>query len=493
MSFENLEDEFKQYLESNTKSSKENAGQLQMYLRALDDLQIEAEDNNYQPIELKAKLNVINDLYGTKFKFSIKDTESHYLTRATPTLDTVRYYTLKDILSYKNTGISGSIVPRIITVGVNLLFGAAKKGKSRLIYSLLQSIIVTKEFLGLPTRRVGTILFYQIEEPTFLIKDRLINNQLDDTDNEDVRHALETDQIIILRELDISSGINQIKKDVKNFSVKHRVDLIIIDSLRAVMMNSSLSETSADWAKPIAQLQGFSNLKNIAVIILDHTNAAGQPSGTSAKKGHANQILLLKEPEDKTKYPQNALLLQTQPREGTAAKFIIQAVRDGSVESLALIEEEDVTEEIISLQIRILNLLKKEEYKEGVVELGLKIEEIASLLNVKVDETLRTALNRLRESSFVDSNRKSRKDYYYIPNYILDLYGLTGILAKVEEFELRAQDISVQVQSATTQEEIYEAFKGLSAIDRHTIFKLLPPEEKERALKLYNSKPQSDN
>lgn len=493
MSLENLEDEFKQYLESNTKNRKENAGQLQMYLRALDDLQIEAEDNNYQPIELKAKLNVINDLYGTKFKFSIKDTESHYLTRATPALDTVRYYTLKDILNYKNTGISGSIVPRIITVGVNLLFGAAKKGKSRLIYSLLQSIIITKEFLGLPTRRVGTILFYQIEEPTFLIKDRLINNQLDDIDNEDVRHALETDQIVILRELDISSGINQIKKDVKNFSVKHRVDLIIIDSLRAVMMNSSLSETSADWAKPIAQLQGFSNLKNIAVIILDHTNAAGNPSGTSAKKGHANQILLLKEPEDKTEYPQNALLLQTQPREGTAANFIIQAVRDGSVETLQLIKEEGVTEEILNLQIQILKLLKKDEYKEGVVELGLRIEEIASLLNVKVTENLRSALNRLRESSFVDSNRKSRKDYYYIPNYILDLYGLTGILAKVEEFELRLQDITVQVQSATTQEEIMEAFKGLSTINRHTIFKLLPPEEKERALKLYSNKSQQDN
>jgi hypothetical protein len=461
-------------------SNKENAGFLQMYLRALDDLQIEAEDNNYQTIELKARLNAINDLHGSTFKFSIKDTENHYLTRATLSLDTVRSYTLKQILDYKNTGVSGSIVPRIFTLGVNILFGEAKKGKSRLIYFLLQSLIVTKEFLGLPTRRVGTILYYQLEEPTFLIKDRLINNQLDDIENEDVLKAVENDQIVIIKELDISGGITQVKRDVKNFGIKHKVDLIIIDSLRLAMVNSSLSETSADWAKPVAQLQSYSNLKNISVIILDHTNAAGAPSGTTAKKGHANQILLLKSPEDPTKYSEDALLLETKPREGTASKFIIQPFRDGSIETLELIKEEGVTAEVLSLQIKILNLLKKDDYKEGVVELGLAIERIAELLNVTSMSDLRFALNRLRESSFVASNRKSRVDYYYIPNYILDLYGLTGILGKAEELDLRFQDISVQVQSATTKQEVQQAFKGMTVRDKEVVFRLLPVEEQER-------------
>lgn len=461
-------------------SNKENAGFLQMYLRALDDLQIEAEENNYQTIEIKARLNAINDLNGYKFKFSVKDTENHYLTRATLSLDTVRHYTLKQILEYRNTALTGSIVPRIFTLGVNLLFGEAKKGKSRLIYALLQSLIVTKEFLGLPTRRVGTILYYQLEEPTFLIKYRLINNQLDDIENDGVVKALENDQIIILRELDLSSGIAQIKRDVKNFGVKHKVDLIIIDSWRLATVNSSISETSADSAKPIAQLQGYGNLKNISIIILDHTNAAGAPSGTKAKIGHANQILLLKSPEDITNYSTDALLLETKPREGTKAKFIIEAVRDGSTESLVLIKEEGVTPEVISIQIKILNLLKREEYKEGVLELGLTVEEIANLLNVSSLDNLRSALNRLRESSFVASNRKNRKDYYYIPNYILDLYGLTGIIGKAEELDLRLQDISVQVQTAATKQEVLEAFKGMSVRDKEVVFRLLPIEEQER-------------
>lgn len=470
--------------------SKEDQGFLQMYLRALDDLQVESEDNNYQTIELKAKLNVINEFYGHKFKFSIKDTENHYLTRATLSLDTVRHYTLKQILDYKNTALSGSIVPRIFTLGVNLLFGEAKKGKSRLIYSLLQSLIVTKEFLGLPTRRVGTILYYQLEEPTFLIKDRLINNQLDDIENDGVLKALENDQIIILRELDISGGIAQVKRDVKNFGVNHKVDLIIIDSWRAATVNSSLSETSADSAKPIAQLQGFGNLKNISIIILDHTNAAGAPSGTSAKKGHANQILLLKTPEDPTQYSADALLLETKPREGTATKFIIKPFREGSVETLKLVKEEGVTSDIISLQIKILNLLKKEEYKEGVVELGLRSEEIVKLLNIDSTgmETLQFALNKLRESSFVASNRKSRVDYYYIPNYILDLYGSLGILEKSEILEVKHQDISVLLQTATTQEDVNEAFKGLSKVDQDTVWGLLSKENQDRIRQILQDK-----
>jgi len=463
----------------NIQTNKENEGALQIYLRSLDDLQIEAEEKNLQPIELKAKLNVINDLYGFPFKFSIKDTESHYLTRATPTLDTVRAYTLKEIIQYRNTDLSGSIVPRIITTGVNFLFGAAKKGKSRFIYFLLRSLIITKEFLGFPTRRVGTILFYQLEESTTTVKKRLINSQLDDTENEDVLQAFESDQIVIIRDLDISSGINQIKKDVKAFGKKNRVDLIIIDSLRQAMSNSSVSEVSADWAIPTAQLQSFGNRHNIAIIILHHMNAQGNPAGTSALRGYANQLMELHSNKD-PEYSHKALILKTLPRDGTATSFIIQGKRRGKNESLELLKEEGVSNEVLSLEVRVLHLLKQDEYREGVVNLGTTIEEIADCLDLESTESLVLVLERLQESSFIDSIRFKGKDYYYIPNYILDLYSSLGVLGKVEVIEIKHQDISVLLQTATTKEEVNQAFKDLSEIDKDTVWSLLSDEHKNR-------------
>jgi len=463
----------------NIQTNKENEGALQIYLRSLDDLQIEAEEKNLQPIELKAKLNVINDLYGFPFKFSIKDTESHYLTRATPTLDTVRAYTLKEIIQYRNTDLSGSIVPRIITTGVNFLFGAAKKGKSRFIYFLLRSLIITKEFLGFPTRRVGTILFYQLEESTTTVKKRLINSQLDDTENEDVLQAFESDQIVIIRDLDISGGINQIKKDVKAFGKKNRVDLIIIDSLRQAMSNSTISEVSADWAIPTAQLQSFGNRHNIAVIILHHMNAQGNPAGTSALRGYANQLMELHSNKD-PEYSHKALILKTLPRDGTATSFIIQGKRRGKNESLELLKEEGVSNEVLSLEVRVLHLLKQDEYREGTVNLGTTIEEIADYLDLESTENLVLVLERLQESSFIDSIRSKGKDYYYIPNYILDLYSSLGVLGRVEVLEIKHQDISVLLQTATTKEEVNDAFKDLSEIDKDTVWSLLSDEHKNR-------------
>lgn len=466
---------------------KEDQGALQIYLRALDDLQLEAEERNFQPIELKAKLNAINDLYGFPFKFTVRDTESHYLSRATPALDSVRAYTLSEIIRYKNTDLSGSIVPRIITTGVNFLFGAAKKGKSRFIYFLLRSLIITKEFLGFPTRKVGTILFYQLEESTTTVKKRLINSQLDDTENEGVQQAFETDQIIIIRDLDISAGINQIKKDVKAYGKKNKVDLIIIDSLRQAMSNSSVSEVSADWAIPTAQLQSYGNRHNIGIIILHHMNAQGNPAGTSALRGYANQLMELHSNKD-PEYSAKALVLRTLPRDGTATSFIIQGKRRGKNESLELLKEEGVSNEILELEVRVLHLLKQDEYREGVVDLGLTVEEIANHLKLQSSENLILALERLQESSFIDSNRSKGKDFYYIPNYILDLYNSLGVLGKLETIEMKHQEVSVLLQNAQTKDDVNNAFAGLSKVDQNTIWSLLSEEHQNRIKEILDYK-----
>lgn len=467
--------------------NKEDQGALQIYLRALDDLQIEAEEKNFQPIELKAKLNAINDLYGFHFKFTVKDTESHYLSRAIPALDTVRAYTLSEIIHFKNTDLSGSIVPRIITTGVNFLFGAAKKGKSRFIYFLLRSLIITKEFLGFPTRRVGTILFYQLEESTMTVKKRLINSQLDDTENDGVQQAFETDQIIIIRDLDLSAGINQIKKDVKAYGKKNKVDLIIIDSLRQAMSNSSVSEVSADWAIPTAQLQSYGNRHNIGIVILHHMNAQGNPAGTSALRGYANQLMELHSNKDPD-YSAKALVLKTLPRDGTATNFIIQGKRRGKNESLELLKEEGVSSEILELEVRILHLLKQEENREGVVDLGITVDEIASNLKLPSTDGLLLALERLQESSFIDSNRSKGKDFYYIPNYILDLYSSLGVLGKLEDLEMKQQEVSILLLDAETKEDVNKAFAGLSKAAQATVWNLLPEEHQDRIKEILDYK-----
>ena len=468
----------------------------QAYINHLDSLHSAVEKYEYSALQVEADLINIHRLYVDVLGFKLDDVRKHYFERATPKVDTVRAYTLKEILNYKNTELTGDIVPRIFTTGVNLLSAYAKTGKSRFMYFLLQSLIISKEFLGFPTRRVGTILFYQLEEPTSLVQTRLRSSNFDNEDNADILKALETDQIIIIRTLKIYDGLRQLEKDIKKYGKENKVSLVIIDTLRRAMRGSGLSENSAEWAGPVGDLQAFSIANNLSIILLHHHNKSGKAAGTSAIEGEANQLIdVYKNVDEKgkiinAKYPHNALILKTNPRAGVAATFVVRGKRDGSKEFLELLEEEDISAEMLSLEVKIVNLLKQDEYRENACAglTGLTIEGIANKLSYENNDTLTTTLERLQQSSFINSNRSKGIDYYYIPDYILDLYGSLGILGKSERLMIKRQDVSVLLQEASTKEDVNHAFKGLSQVDQDTIWGLLSQEHQDRIKKILNYK-----
>ena len=457
----------------------------QAYINHLDDLHLEVEKKEYSALQIEAEIINIQKLYVDVLGFSVNDVRKHYFERAAPKVDTVRAYTLKDILNYRNSELTGDIVPRIITTGVNILSAYAKTGKSRFMYFLLHSLIISKEFLGFPTRRVGTILFYQLEESTKLIQKRLRNSDFDNEDNPDIKLALETDQIMIIRTLKIYDGLRTLEKDIKKYGKNNKVSLIIIDTLRGAMRGAGMSENSAEWASPVGDLQAFSIANDLSIILIHHHNKNKKAAGTSALEGEANQLIdVYKNVDDKgkvidPKYPSNALIFKTNPRDGLAATFIVRGKREGSKERLELLDEEGITPDILSLEVKVINLLKQDEYKEDVCK-GLTLQDITNLLDYEDVDKLALTLERLLESSFIDSNRTKGVDYYYIPNYILDLYGSLGILGKSERLEIKHQDISVLLQTATTKGEINVAFKGLSEIDKDTVWGLLSDEHKNR-------------
>jgi hypothetical protein len=470
-----------------------DTGITQAYINHLDNLHLAVEKYEYSALQIEAELINIYKLYIDVLGFKLDEVKRHYFDRAAPKVDTVRAYTLKEILSYKNNQLTGDIVPRIFTTGVNILRASAKTGKSRFMYFLLHSLIVSKEFLGFPTRRVGTILFYQLEEPTKLVQKRLRNSDFDNEDNEEILKALETDQIIVLRTLKIYDGLRQLEKDIKRYGKENKVDLVIIDTLRGAMRGSGSSENSAEWASPTGDLQSYSIANNLSIILLHHHNKGGKSSGTSALDGEANQLIdLFKNIDDKGKliepeYPPNALILKTNPRDGTPATFIVQGKREGSKEYLKLLKEKDVSFEILSLEVKVVNLLKQEENRENNC-IGLTIDDIASKLEYENRENLIITLERLHESSFIDSNRNKGIDYYYIPDSILDLYGSLGILEKSERLAIKHQDISILLQDAQTKQDINNAFKGLSKVDQDTVYGLLSKEHQDRIQQILNHK-----
>ena len=472
----------------NSVSSLEHSkdtGITKAYLNHLDNLHVIVEKYDYSAVQVDAELIIIYKFYLDVLGFKLEEVKRHYFERSAPKVDTIREYTLNDIVNYKNTEFTGDIVPRIFTTGVNILSAFAKTGKSKFMYFLLHSLIVSKEFLGFPVRSVRKIIFYQLEEPLPLVQSRLRSSDFDNDDNLDILKALNTNQIIFIRTLKIYDGLRQLEKDIKKHSVDTKVDLIIIDTLRRAMRGSGLSENSAEWAAPIGDLQAFSIVNNISIILLHHHNKSGVSSGTSATMGEANQIIdVFKNIDEKgkvknSKFPPNALIFKTTPRASAASTFITGTRKDGSKEYLELLEEEGVSYEILSLEVKVVNFLKQDIHNENVCK-GVTFKEISSNLKCEGDDNLVITLERLQQSCFIDSNRIKGVDYYYIPNYILDQYSNLGVLGKAERLSIKHQDISVLLQTATTKEDVNEAFKGLSKVDQDTVWGLLSQENQDR-------------
>ena len=104
----------------------------EQYLQALDNLHLRAEEEILDEVDLEYALDKIHKIYGVNL--GIKDVQkvtAHYLSRRNTTLDVKKYYTIGEVINFKNNELTGSIVPRLVPTGVTIIRAPAKQGKSQ--------------------------------------------------------------------------------------------------------------------------------------------------------------------------------------------------------------------------------------------------------------------------------------------------------------------------------------------------------------------------
>lgn len=215
-------------------------------------------------------------------------------------------YTIDDL--FNSSDVISYTVDRFITKsGLFLLAAAPKTYKSLLSYHLAWCVVRGEPFLGRFQTTKGKVLYIQLEENKETIKTRLRNTGFTEEDN---------DNFLILRNFDINDT-DRLQEIIHDFVPS----LIIVDTLRAVSSGSDVSENTAEFARPLYQLQTLANANNIAILVLHHKNKSevagiNSVSGTSAICGATDGIFLIDNHGDK-------LLLTTVPRNNPPYSILV--------------------------------------------------------------------------------------------------------------------------------------------------------------------------
>lgn len=189
---------------------------------------------------------------------------------------------------YQDMQITGAkwLIPTFMPeVGLTLLGGFAKDGKTTLLWDMCRALLKGDTFLGQPVMRPTKVLFIECEETG---KARMIER---------------LDSVGLLHEIALGTSLRiehsweiDDLDTLERWIVEHQADVVLIDSLRKVSGHLGISENVQEFANPVYRLQTLINNMGKACVILHHTSKNKEASGiariagTSALAGATDNI-----------------------------------------------------------------------------------------------------------------------------------------------------------------------------------------------------------
>lgn len=239
------------------------------------------------PIEKDFKLRQTANKY--KMPMNVVNRILFELTRTRDAQASDDELTLEDFANMSEVGTRW-IIPRFMPdVGLSMLAGFAKDGKSKLMYHMTRSLIKGEPFLGETPRRQCRVLMIQCEERKGSILQNLDGVSL--LDDPEV----------------ISSGLLKVRRSwqiddldtLERWIREHKADVVLIDSLRKISSHLGVSENAQEFANPMYDLQERVHRLGVACMVIHHTNKSTEAkglakiAGNSALAGTCDNILML--------------------------------------------------------------------------------------------------------------------------------------------------------------------------------------------------------
>lgn len=276
-------------------------------------------------------------------------------------------FTLQDLINLETEGSRWAIPRFLPSVGLTLLAGFAKDGKSTLMYEMVGSLVTGRPFLGETPTRKHRVLLIQLEENKFQIRDNLdgVNILYD-------REVGESGRLLIKKQWAIDD-----LDTLERWIVEHRADVVMIDSLRMASKSIGVDENSQAFATPVYALQARLSMLKVSGYLIHHFNKSKEAhrlekiAGNSAIIGACDNIHALlrvtKDPSD------HARMLEMAGR-NCSGSFAIEHIEEFPRFHWVCHGESGVSAEEKNLKTRILKViaLNQPSHPQGMSAAWLK-------------------------------------------------------------------------------------------------------------------------
>lgn len=158
-----------------------------------------------------------------------------------------------------------------------LLHGDGGTGKTLFAYGLARAIAYGEPWNGYEVQQ-GNVLLIQCDEPEIVLRNRM-----------DLFQFGNDAPLAILPEWQVEAIPR-----LANYLENERPSFVLIDSLSAINTGTMFSENDTEYARPILQLTKLCSRFNTTVLLIHHSNAAGQARGTRAIHNSASEVWGLK-------------------------------------------------------------------------------------------------------------------------------------------------------------------------------------------------------
>ncbi|PLS67757.1 MAG: hypothetical protein CV045_11740 [Cyanobacteria bacterium M5B4] len=206
--------------------------------------------------------NILANKWGNSLGFYPRDIKSHLSQLESKKIDKIE--TLEEVLNDNSNGGEWILLDLFTKGALYLLAGAPKVGKSIFTYSLISSFLQGKPFLGRNTKPCK-ILHYQLEEPPWLRRKRLIRSGVDQDllSVEQYKNSYYSKRFISLSDGNCLKVLSQTIEE-KN------IDIVIIDTLRAGTTDSGMTEIDPKMGYILGKIQKIAIETNATIILVHH-------------------------------------------------------------------------------------------------------------------------------------------------------------------------------------------------------------------------------
>ncbi|MFG6094021.1 bifunctional DNA primase/polymerase [Leptothoe sp. ISB3NOV94-8A] len=364
-----------------------------------------------------------------------------------------------------DTGCNEFLIEEFLPANVAILFGSqGGLGKTLLLNDLVYALATGTEWGGYQIPKRRNILFIQTDESESNTQERW-----------ELRGLSELDNVWIIRTF-VPAQMNRLKRTIEELNI----DVVVLDSLTSVQMNSGISYKDPEYGRLIYEFKKLASELRVTPIIIVHTNKSERAddlekiAGSYAIGAAASEVFIL-----------------SRPKEGNADLRVLSRVKSRKFPlefNLLLLHPDDLSFENQGACDKDGNLLSdspntpaiegsaRERVKAFLIQNpGVRFHslEVANHLGI-APPTARKLLSEMHRHHIIKRSKLQGGEYAGKPGYYLPLPAV-----ETEDLE-QGEIIRLLNLSAENLEEFEQQQSRLTPTQRESLYARAPHIEKGR-------------